>query len=71
MFTKASHLERKETGKLLRAGKPGLILERSELARQEKRGHCPGGRRGRRIVGDHAFEFGLDPRGYEEVLKNS
>ena len=32
MLTKVSHLERKDTGKFLRAGKPGLILERSKLS---------------------------------------
>ena len=32
MLTKASHLEQKDTGKLIRARKPGLILERSKLS---------------------------------------
>lgn len=32
MLTKPSHLERKDTGKVLRARKPGLILERSKLS---------------------------------------
>lgn len=37
MLTEASHVEEKEKGKLLRAGKPGLSLEGPNSARWKKR----------------------------------